>query len=312
MIKSNYEKDQKYLAIDIGSNAMRAVYGILDKNSDLDIIDNLRFPLRLGEDVFKGKKISSHKFELTLNAFSQICEFIERNDIQQVKAIATSAIRDSKNGHKLIELIRSKYDISVKIINGQEEAKIISKAILSNYTHITQKALLIDIGGGSTEITLMESDQVLYSKSFQTGTLRLLQLETVKKIQEEAKSFINKLYQELEENNLLEGIETCIGSGGNLRRMGKLRKTFFNRSPSKLFQSELIAINLEVKKLSLDQRINFLSMRRDRADVIIPAMCLIEELLIKFDQSEIFLPRVGLKEGLLLDMIKDPVRYIFY
>ena len=171
--------------------------------------------------------------------------------------------------------------------------------------------MLIDIGGGSTEITLLNHHKILYSKSFQCGTLRLLQLENLEEVKSTAKALSKELYKDLEKKELINKVNLCIGTGGNLRRMGKLRKIFFKRSYLKIFQSELIAINDEVQKFSIEQRMNFLNMRRDRADVIVPAMTIIEEILIKFDLTEILLPQVGLKEGIFIGELKKMPRNIY-
>lgn len=303
--------EKTFLAIDIGSNAMRASFAVLDRSNDLEILKTVRFPLRLGLSVFKKQKISDEKIAETVSAFKELKKDIDEMNIKNIRAFATSAIRDAKNGNELVELIKKKFNITIEVIDGQKEAKIISQAVNYRIPTENQCAMLIDIGGGSTEITLLNHHKILYSKSFQCGTLRLLQLENLEEVKSTAKALSKELYKDLEKKELINKVNLCIGTGGNLRRMGKLRKIFFKRSYLKIFQSELIAINDEVQKFSIEQRMNFLNMRRDRADVIVPAMTIIEEILIKFDLTEILLPQVGLKEGIFLGELKKMPRNIY-
>ena len=129
-----------------------------------------------------------------------------------------------------------------------------------------------------------------------------------KDLEAEVNLFTEEVINDLKPFIEKDQITLCTGTGGNLRRMGKLRKTFFNRNTRKIFQHELIAIKQEVKKFSLQQRMSFLNMRVDRADVIVPAMEIVEELLIKLDLPEIHLPSVGVKEGLIIEKVEPPIR----
>ncbi len=307
-----FKKETFYLAIDIGSNAMRAALAVRDLHNDLEIIDNFRFPLRLGEDVFQKGKVSSKKIQSMDEAFKNLSDIIKEYNISHVKAVATSALRDASNGKEVCQIINEKYKIKIKIISGLEEAKLVQDAIESNLDLKNKKALFIDIGGGSTEIVVLNDKKSLYRKSFQCGTLRLLQENDESKIKKLTEEMTSELRKDFKGLGIGKGFDLCVGTGGNLRRMGKLRKVFFRRSYLKVSQFELSAISAEVKKFSLQQRISFLNMRKDRADVIVPAMYIVEDILIKLDISEIHLPQVGLKEGLLIEMLEKKPRYIFF
>ncbi len=304
--------DEKHLlAIDLGSNAMRAARAIFDEASDLEVIENYRFALRLGEDVFNSGKISSKKIDLTEDAFKHLYEIIEEFQISKIRAVATSALRNATNRKELIQLIKKKYNLELELIDGIKEAKLIYQGINALLNLNQGQSLLIDIGGGSTEITITKDGKVIYCKSFKCGTVRLIQLNSLKEYKHVSQQLSQQIKSDLKKLNIPAKFDLCVGTGGNLRRMGKLRNTFFQRSHLKIKQTELSAIYSEVSKFSIDQRIKLLSMRKDRADVIAPAMSLIEELMILFDIHELMLPQVGLKEGLLIDMLPTAPRYLY-
>ena len=296
-----HTEEQTLLAIDLGSNAMRASIACFDASKDLEILESHRFALRLGEDVFSKGKLSKGSFRKAACAFLELKELIDKNDIDHVKAVATSALRDSDNGAEFVEHISKQTGINIEVIAGNDEAGLIKKAVSSVIDLTSKVALLIDIGGGSTEFTVTDNNKIVFSKSYQCGTVRLLDKLATKNHKDLISSTIDQAFKEI--NKVLKGkkIDICVGTGGNLKRMGKLRKIFFKRSSHKVTQQELAAISLEVSKLNLDQRMNFLSMRQDRADVIVPAIQIIELMLIKFDLREILLPNVGLKEGVMIE-----------
>ncbi len=300
----------KYVSIDIGSNAMRASVFIIDSANDLEVLETFRYPLRLGEDTFLNGKISKNKFKKVENAFADLLENLKSYEIREIFAVATSAIRDAENGKDLIAHIKKEYNIEIKLINGVMEANFISSAISTHYHLENKNCLFIDVGGGSTEIILTSNNKVKYAKSFQCGTVRLLQIQKTKNPIDEIHKITDEIFSDLKSLIKEYPIEFAVGTGGNLRRMGKLRNLFFHRSPAKIFQKELLAIKQEVSKFSLEQRINFLNMRADRADVILPAMQIIVDILIRFDIPEIHLPTVGLKEGIIITEVDKKIRNI--
>lgn len=306
----NYQEDQKYLAVDIGSNAMRASVAILDHAGDLEVIDTFRYPIRLGSEAFSEGKFSLSKIKETTRAFYQLKDSITDHDLQSSKIVATSAIRDSQNGQELVRYIKDKVGFDINIIDGLKEAELIQKAVDSVINLSNETSLLMDIGGGSTEFTIVENNQVIFSTSYPCGTLRFLGNQNLEELVDEIDQMTDKLKQEIESLKLKSKLGLCIGTGGNLRRMGKLRTLFFSRSNHKISQQELSAIKVEVSKLSLEQRVLYLSMRQDRADVILPAMAIVESVLLKFNLEEILLPNVGLKEGILIDQIGKRPRNI--
>lgn len=304
----NYSDERKILAIDLGSNAMRASLAIYDESKDLEIIESRRYPLRLGDDVFTNGKLSEISFLKVTEAFKELSDLMHEYQVHAVKAVATSALRDSKNQKDFVKHIFKSTGIKIDIIPGDDEASYIQKAVSSVIDLEDKMALLIDIGGGSTEFTVTKKNKILFSKSYQCGTVRLLKNINNKEIDHLISETVKLAYKEIKDVLGKKSIDICIGTGGNLKRMGKLRRIFFKRSNHKISLQELAAVSHEVSKLSLEQRMNYLSMRKDRADVIVPAMQIIELLLIKFDLSEILLPTVGLKEGLMVDYFGEKPR----
>ena len=304
--------EQTILAVDIGSNAMRASMACLDQYNDLEILSTLRFPLRLGEDVFPTKKISKKKMNKTVEAFDDLAALKKKFGFKQIKVVATSAIRNAENGKILVDKVKKETGFEIEVINGKTEAELIKKAVSEVIKLNKSRTLLVDIGGGSTEITLCEGSEIISTKSYSCGTVRLLESGQYKKQKELIKEFIQEAKRDLEPHLKKKPIKMCIGTGGNLRRMGKLRKIFFKRSNLKVTYEELSSILDEIKTFSIEQRMDYLDMREDRADVIIPASKIIEELLFQFNLPEIQLPKVGLKEGLILSTLKKPPRNIFF
>lgn len=292
---------KKICAIDIGSNAMRAVFAkVIDEETFC--FKNYRYPLRLGADVFKYGKITPERFKITEQSFGELFLKLSKHNIENVRACATSALRDSLNGEYLINKIYKQTGIEIEVIDGMKEAQLIKNAVNFNFSLKNKTALLIDIGGGSTEITLTRNSKIITSRSYQFGTVRLLESHKLKSIEEDIIYFCENVNAHL--SHFSDQIDVCIGTGGNLRRMGKLRNNLLGKPSTMMHVSELESLLLEVEPYSIEKRMKLFNMRRDRADVIIPAMQMIEHLLHYTNIQNIYLPRVGLKEGILLDMIK--------
>lgn len=293
----------KYAAIDIGSNAMRVAFANYYEDGTLTVFKNYRFPLRLGADAFTTGKLSKKSIERTEKAFSEILCKISKYNITKVKAMATSALRDCKNSNELIDTIEAETGINIEIIGGLTEAKLIKLAIGSLYSLTKKTSLLIDIGGGSTEVTLVKNNRIIFSKSYNYGTVRILKSLKNKDIEAKAQEFKSQVKRDLKSKLRNTHIDLCIGTGGNLRRMGKLRKLIFERPATQVTLTELTELQKYVESIPLKSRVKHLGMREDRADVIVPAMALIKSVLKELGISCIHLPRVGLKEGILIDCL---------
>ena len=297
-------------AIDLGSNALRAV--IARKNGNqLEIIKNFREPLRLGEDVFNTGVISEDKMKRTEEAFIKLFHIFTEYNVTDARALATSAMRDSKNGALLAQRIAHSTGIEIETIKGNEEARVIFNAVKSQINLKKKNALLMDIGGGSTELIIARDDEILGVESFNVGTVRLLKLEQ-EALEKEISFQMEKMISFIKKHTRLKDLDLFIGTGGNLRRIGKIRKKILGRSTSELalFQ-EIHHMEEAILSMSYVDRIRRLELDQNRADVILPAIMLTHHLMQKLKMDKIYLPKVGLKEGIILSMLpKAPKKMI--
>lgn len=293
-------KPKNIAAIDIGSNAMRVAFAKLNSDDELKIYKNYRYPLRLGADVFKDKKVSAKKLQKTLDAFSEITFEMSKYKVESVRAVATSAVRNSQNKKKIIQQIFDLSDIEVEVIDGIKEAQIIREAVSKVYDLKNKKSLFIDIGGGSTEISIFKNKKLILTKSYELGTIRMLQLHSQRQVAEKVKLLAKQISKDILKSTDPLTLNFAVGTGGNLRRMGKLRKQVFHKPMTNITLKEIELLVAQIKPLSLKSRMEQYCLRKDRADVIIPAMLMIHQIMSEMSLNQIQLPRVGLKEGLLL------------
>lgn len=266
----NYELDDisfNVAAIDIGSNGARLlIKNFFRKDGKgeprITRVMYMRVPLRLGKDVFSLGKISKErqqKMKYMLRAFRQIMKL---NDVVSYRACATSAMRDAENGAKVLKYLRRKTGISVEIIRGQEEARLLCNNIMENSDCATGDFAYVDVGGGSTEISLLHNGTLVHSRSYDIGTLRMLSGKVSQSVVDEMKSELSSYANEI------PGIRV-IGSGGNINKLFKL--THQKKDPKEIKVAEIKAIRERLAALSIDGRMQEYGLKADRADVIIPA-----------------------------------------
>jgi exopolyphosphatase / guanosine-5'-triphosphate,3'-diphosphate pyrophosphatase len=294
-------------AVDIGSNALRAVVArVSDKK--IDIIRSLRFPLRLGESVFQNQYLSPKKRQETEEAFIKLLHLFAAYKVQDVEALATSAMRDARNAAQLIEEIKRITGIEIKTISGLSEAKLIYHAVSTQIDFKKKNALLMDIGGGSTELSVIKDGELVASHSFNIGTIRLLRFKTLQEQNQQIHQTCQNMARFTKTYLGKKSIHYFIGTGGNLRRMGKLRREIMKKNSTECSLSELKEIARTLQTMGLDERIKILKLDPNRADVIVPATHLTLDAMKVLDIKKIFLPKVGLKEGILLHMLQDKKR----
>jgi exopolyphosphatase/guanosine-5'-triphosphate,3'-diphosphate pyrophosphatase len=292
-------------AIDLGSNALRAI--IARKNGDeLEVVKSFREPLRLGEDVFHTGLISEEKMIKTEEAFIKLFHIFTEYNVTDIRAMATSAMRDSKNGSVLAKRIAHATGIEIETIRGNEEAEIIFQAVKQQINLKKKNAILMDIGGGSTELIIVRDERVVAVESFNVGTVRLMKLDQVsleKKISEQIETMLTFIKSHLK----VKDLDLFIGTGGNLRRIGKIRKKILGRPTSEMaLFSEIHHMEESILSMSYVERIRRLELDQNRADVILPAIMLTHHLMEKLKLEKIYLPKVGLKEGIVLSMLETP------
>lgn len=292
-------------AIDLGSNALRASIAV-KIGDELRVIKNLRTPLRLGEDVFATGKISEDKMELTEEAFIKLLHIFTEYNVTEARAMATSAMRDSKNGPMLAEHIFHSTGIEIETISGIDEAKMIFSAVRGQVNLKKKNALLMDIGGGSTELIIVKNEEIVGIHSFNVGTVRLLRYKNQEELELRVRLQVQKMLRFIERHLGKKKPDLFIGTGGNLRRIGKIRKKILGRETSQLaMYREIAHMEEAIFSMSYVDRIRKLELDQNRADVILPAIMLAKILMQELKLDKIHLPKVGLKEGILLSMLNE-------
>ncbi len=295
-------------AIDIGSNAIRLSIGRIENDRKVTITDNFREAVRLGRDVFTQRAISEETMDTAVETFKRFREIIDRNNVTFTKAVATSALREAMNRDSFTDNISHASSIDIEVINSEEEARLIHLAVADKVNLGNKTALLIDIGGGSTEVTLTVDGSIISTESFRLGSVRLLQVLEEKKQGEKKFNLLVQEYVEAAQRRLKKEIagkkiDLCVGTGGNIEALAALRKDLLGKDRNGSFSAD--DLNSMLKKLismSFEDRIREIRLRPDRADVIVPASIILQEIVKVAGIGEVIVPGVGLKEGLMIDM----------
>ena len=282
---------KKYAAIDIGSNAIRLlIVGVIRNNSinSYRKISLIRVPIRLGEDVFLYKKISKKKIKLLLEALKAFKSLMNIHEVEEYKICATSAMRESSNSSKILKKIRRELDLKINIITGKKEASIIANVFAKDFNQY-KNLLYVDVGGGSTELTIINNGKIITSKSFKIGTVRMLNNLVVKDLWNKYEEWIKK---NTKKNNEI----LIIASGGNANKLLKISgKTIAEPICKKIIEN----IYSDLNKYSLEDRILKLNLSPDRADVIIPATEIYLKSMTFAKSNQIIIPRIGLADGII-------------
>lgn len=285
----------KLAAIDIGSNAIRLqIVKVFEENDLVSFkkLEYLRFPLRLGHDVFKLGAISPSTQEKFLKLMHTFKLLVELYEVKSYSAVATSAMREAANGLEVRNEIHEKIGLSIDIISGKAEARILNKAIIPNLQDGRQY-IHIDVGGGSTEINLFNGKSLIDSQSFRIGSVRKLsQHERAKTFWHIAEWIHNR--KDKQGKNV-----TSIGTGGNINKLYKLANKANNRLIS---IAELKALRAYVREFTYEQRMSILKMNPDRADAIVPASEIYVRVMEDMGSDHMLVPRVGLKDGLVYEL----------
>ncbi len=256
---------KKYAAIDIGSNAMRLlITNILEYKSEIvfNKSEIIRVPIRLGQDAFTVGEISEKNIARMQDAMQAFRLLMRVYGVERYAACATSAMREAYNGSDLAKYIKEKTAIDIEIIDGKKEAKIIANSQLKNLIATEQTFLFIDVGGGSTELTIFSEGKQITSKSFKNGTVRLLNNMVNQQVWDSMEEWIKINTQPY--NNVV-----MIGSGGNINKVFKMSGKAQGKALSYAYLNKQFNM---LNKLTYDQRVTDLGLNHDRADVIVPAL----------------------------------------
>jgi len=301
----------KIAAIDVGSNAMRMVVGEVNEMWDVNTLENIRLPVRLGQDVFSKGFLEKQTIHQTEEAFLRFKRIADNYGVQHLRAVATSAAREASNGKGLIDQIRRSTDIELEMISGEEEARLIHLAVIHALNLKNKRTLIIDIGGGSVEVTISTGRNIISTESYNMGTVRLLENLDVKNNAKHPFGKLVRVYAEaaryrIEHDIGDEKIQICAGTGGNVEEIGRLRQKLFKGDSDRLITLRELAVLIErLNRLSYEDRIRKLKLRPDRADVILPASIVLHLIASEARVKQIAIPNVGLKDGILLDIAEE-------
>lgn len=286
-------------AIDIGSNAARLLISEVSTDvngvAKFNKIDLIRVPLRLGFDVFEKGEISDHRKNMIVQTMKAYKHLLNVYEVKHLKACATSAMRDARNGKEIMELVKQETGITIEIISGSDEAAYIYENHVAENLDKDHSYLYIDVGGGSTELTFFSNYKLVFKDSYNIGTIRLLKNKVTEEVWDQMKT-------DLKEKIKGHKDVTAIGSGGNINKIFSLSKT----KEDKPLPLELLRdYYKELSNVSLADRINIYKLKEDRADVIVPALLIYMNAMRWAGATEIYVPKIGLADGLIQHLYEE-------
>lgn len=286
-----------YAGIDIGSNAVRLLIKCLNEpgsTEPLSKVQLVRVPLRLGEDAFVDGRISKKKSKQLISLMKAYHELMEIYEVEAFRACATSAMRDAENGMELVEKIYEKTGIKIEIIDGREEAQLISSDLIRALSGQEEEEtfLYIDVGGGSTELNLVRGSDLIESRSFDIGTIRQLS----GKVRDEERESFGTYVQQLKETY---GTLRLVGTGGNINKLLRLGAPSERANICNLPVANLRAVADELRQYTPVERMLIFRLKPDRAEVIVPAADIFLLVAEITEASEIIVPTKGLADGIV-------------
>lgn len=289
-------------AIDIGSNAARLLISEVKHNEggepEFAKINLVRVPIRLGFDVFDTGEISPERLEMLVESLLAFRHLLRAYDVRHVKACATSAMRDARNAREVLSKVRESTGFDIEVITGDAEASLIYENHVAEHLNRQDAYLYIDVGGGSTELTLFAEGRMVGKRSFDIGTIRLLKGRLQESRWEDMKEY-------LKESTRGFGHVTAIGSGGNINKVFSLSK----RKEGRPLTLEMLRdFHKEFSSCTLEQRMALYRLREDRADVIVPALQIYISAMRWAGCEDIHVPKIGLADGLIQHLYREILR----
>ena len=289
----------KIAAIDIGSNAARLLINEVTEpkkgKPPFTTLNLLRIPLRLGMDVFTKGEIGPERIQMVLDSMSVFSSLMKIYKVEHYRACATSAMRDAKNGQEIIKKVKKNSNLDIEIISGDEEASLVFENHIAEGLDKNFDYLYIDVGGGSTELTFYENTKMKYQKSVNIGTIRLLnglvKEDLWKELKEEVRKNINS-----------KKPIVAIGSGGNINKIFSMSKTKDGKPMSTTYLKKYYK---EMNGLTVAERMTKFGLREDRADVLVPALQIFNNVMAWSDIDKIFVPKISVADGLIHSIYKS-------
>ncbi len=289
----------KFAAIDVGSNAVRLLFMNVIENKHEVVFRKsslVRMPVRLGEDAFYGERvIRTEKVEKLMHTIAAFKHLLIVQDVLSYRACATSAIREAANSTRVIQYIKERTGISIEVIDGRQEAELVYSNRIVEMIDKKRSYLYVDVGGGSTEMTLFSNRVAVSSESFDIGTIRYLNGEISNREMHRMKEYLEKIPKK---NKPIE----IIGSGGNINKIFKLSG---NREGMALSLKQLKNICSYIESFTIEERIHKLGFNPDRADVIVPATKLFLNIMKWSASKKVLIPKIGVSDGIVHLLYND-------
>ena len=289
---------RKIAAIDIGSNAVRMLICYVISSGDEYVFQKnsyLRLPIRLGEDSFKNGIISNKKIILLTNAILSFKYIMKVHGLKEYKIYATSALRESINSKEVISIVKKNTDLNIELITGLKEAKIISKGNSLEKIEFNKTFLYVDVGGGSTEFSILRKGKEKMSKSFKIGTVRLLKNLVDDSILMEIKKWLKSNIDNDDKIKL-------FATGGNIN---KIQSMTGSKSGKPISYLSIKDLSNTLKEFNYQDRMMKFDLNPDRADVIIPALKIFTTTMEFVKANKIFVPKVGLVDGMINEIFYE-------
>lgn len=293
-------EEYRFAAIDIGSNAIRLLITNvfeLDGKPKFKKRSLIRVPVRLGHSVFQDGMISEEQVDALVESCKAFKHLMNVHKVTVYRCFATSAMRTASNSTAVISQVKKEANIDIELIDGQREADLLFSIGASKKVDKDATCLYVDVGGGSTELTLFRNDKRIDSKSFKLGSVRLLHMEELEEEWLELQQWVEAACEK-------EKPEFLIGTGGNIRKLYRLSKAR-KSGDDEINEEELQEVVEELQSMTFEERVYKLNLNTDRADVIIPAARIFTAILEWSGCSEIQAPRVGLADGMILELYND-------
>lgn len=293
-------------AIDAGSNAIRFIAADFQAPSSYDVVHRMREPIRLGHRVFTTGGLDDGTVDAAVGAFRRFRREIDRLGVEHFRAVATSATREAANRDRFLERIRAESDIDLEPISGGEEARLVHLAVRGRVDLSRGRWILVDLGGGSVEVSLVDDSGILWSESYRVGTVRLLEtLAAADGCHDSLEAWVSRQLGALTipPPDAYPGPTAFAATGGNIEAIARLALSYVD--PLKLAllpANRLDAVILLLSAMTVRERIDELRLRPDRADVILPAALVYRHFARLARTDHVVVPSVGVKEGVLLDV----------
>ena len=294
---NRFKEIKKLATIDIGSNAIRLLISnvIIRDNYPTETTKNalIRVPIRLGQDAFTKGRIIDENISRLIDTMISFKLLMKVQKVEKYLAYATSALRSSSNGLEIISKVKSKTGISIKIIDGKKEGALITKDKIFNNKNNLDTFCFIDVGGGSTELTIFKNGKILKSKSFKIGGVRLINELVSEKTWKSFRFWIT---------NNLRGYKKIrvVGLGGNINKIYKISEIEIG---SPLSIKKLNSTISKLEKMSDIDKTLILKLNPDRLDVIVPAGKIYQFLLNSTNVNQIEVPKIGLADGMVFELL---------